>query len=362
MAKVVLENLSKNYGEVVAVDNVDLEIEDGRFVVLLGPSGCGKTTILNVVAGLLDPTEGAILIDGVDVRHIPAHKRNMAMVFQSYALYPHLRVRDNLAFPLRMMKMSKAEVEEKVRWAAEALDIEELLARRPRELSGGQRQRVALGRAIVREPWAFLMDEPLSNLDAALRVEMRAELKKLHRRLETTMIYVTHDQVEALNMADEIALLKDGVLQQYASPYSVYHEPANTFVAQFVGTPPMNLIPGALEQENGRLSFRYGSFAVEPPPELRKRLEEKEREKVILGIRPEDVVVTAAGGDGDGHLSKVLLLEPYGADQVLELAFEDVSIMARTDSTFRVDMGDETRVGMREDKLFFFDADTQLAI
>ncbi len=362
MAKVVLENLSKNYGEVVAVDNVDLEIEDGRFVVLLGPSGCGKTTILNVVAGLLEPTEGAILIDGVDVRHIPAHKRNMAMVFQSYALYPHLRVRDNLAFPLRMMKMSRAEVEEKVRWAAEALNIEELLARRPRELSGGQRQRVALGRAIVREPWAFLMDEPLSNLDAALRVEMRAELKKLHRRLETTMIYVTHDQVEALNMADEIALLKDGVLQQYASPYAVYHEPANTFVAQFVGTPPMNLIPGALEQENGRLRFRYGNFAVEPSPALRERLEEKARDKVILGIRPEDVTVEAAGGDGDGHLSKVLLLEPYGADQVLELAFEDVSIMARTPSTLRVDMGDEARVGMRGDNLFFFDAETQLAI
>ena len=362
MAKVALENLTKNYGDVVAVDNVDLEIADGRFVVLLGPSGCGKTTILNVVAGLLEPTEGAILIDGVDVRHIPAHKRNMAMVFQSYALYPHLRVRDNLAFPLRMMKMTQAEIEEKVRWAAEALNIEELLARRPRELSGGQRQRVALGRAIVREPWAFLMDEPLSNLDAALRVEMRAELKKLHRRLKTTMIYVTHDQVEALNMADEIALMKDGVLQQYASPYAVYHEPANTFVAQFVGTPPMNLIPGALEQENGKLRFRYGNFAVEPTPEQRKRLEEKEREKVILGIRPEDVVVETTGSDGDGHLSKVLLLEPYGADQVLELAFEDLSIMARTPSTLRVDMGDEARVGMSEDNLFFFDAESELAI
>ena len=361
MAKVVLENLSKNYGDVVAVDNVNLEIEDGRFVVLLGPSGCGKTTILNVVAGLLDPTEGAILIDGLDVRYIPAHRRNMAMVLQSYALYPHLRVRDNLAFPLRMMKMSKAEIEEKVLWAAEALNIEELLARRPRELSGGQRQRVALGRAIVREPWAFLLDEPLSNLDAALRVEMRAELKKLHRRLETTMIYVTHDQVEALNMADEIALLKDGVLQQYASPYSVYHEPANTFVAQFVGTPPMNLMPGALEQENGRLCFRYGNFVVEPPPEQRQILEKETREKVILGIRPEDVIVKSSG-DEDGHLSKVLLLEPYGADQVLELAFEDISLMARTASTFRVDMGDETRVEMREDKLYFFDAESQLAI
>ena len=361
MAKVVLENLSKNYGDVVAVDNVNIEIEDGRFVVLLGPSGCGKTTILNVVAGLLDPTEGAILIDGLDVRYIPAHRRNMAMVFQSYALYPHLRVRDNLAFPLRMMKMSKAEIEEKVLWAAEALNIEELLARRPRELSGGQRQRVALGRAIVREPWAFLLDEPLSNLDAALRVEMRAELKKLHRRLETTMIYVTHDQVEALNMADEIALLKDGVLQQYASPYSVYHEPANTFVAQFVGTPPMNLMPGALEQENGRLCFRYGNFVVEPPPEQRQILEKETREKVILGIRPEDVIVKSSG-DEDGHLSKVLLLEPYGADQVLELAFEDISLMARTASTFRVDMGDEARVEMREDKLYFFDAESQLAI
>ncbi len=362
MAKVVLENLTKNYGEVVAVDNVNLGIEDGRFVVLLGPSGCGKTTILNVVAGLLEPTEGAILIDGLDVRHIPAHRRNMAMVFQSYALYPHLRVRDNLAFPLRMMKMSRAEIEEKVRWAAEALNIEDLLARRPRELSGGQRQRVALGRAIVREPWAFLMDEPLSNLDAALRVEMRAELKKLHRRLKTTMIYVTHDQVEALNMADEIALLKDGVLQQYASPYAVYHEPANTFVAQFVGTPPMNLIPGSLERENGRLRFRYGSFAVEPPAGQRKRLEEKNRDKVILGIRPEDVIVKGSEDNGGGYLSKVLLLEPYGADQVLELAFEDVSIMARTPSALRVDMGDEARVVMREDNLFFFDADSGLAI
>ncbi len=360
MAKVVLQDLSKNYGEVVAVDHVHLEIADGRFVVLLGPSGCGKTTILNMVAGLVEPTGGAILIDGLDVRHIPAHRRNMAMVFQSYALYPHLRVRDNLAFPLRMMKMPRARMEEKVRWAAEALSIEELLDRRPRELSGGQRQRVALGRAIVREPWAFLMDEPLSNLDAALRVEMRAELKKLHRRLETTMIYVTHDQVEALNMADEIALLRDGVLQQYGSPYAVYHQPANTFVAQFVGTPPMNLIPGSLVREDEGLRFRHPNFTVTPPPEQRRRLEEETRERVILGVRPEDVIVEAAGGSG--RLSRVLLLEPYGADQVLELDFEDLSLMARTSSAFRVDMGDDVRVRMREENLFFFDAETERAI
>ncbi len=362
MAQVVLENLSKTYGDVVAVDRVNLDVADGKFVVLLGPSGCGKTTILNVVAGLLEPTEGAILIDGLDVRHIPAHRRNMAMVFQSYALYPHLRVRDNLAFPLKMMKMPKAEIEEKVRWAAEALDIGELLARRPRELSGGQRQRVALGRAIVREPWAFLMDEPLSNLDAALRVEMRAELKKLHRRLGATIIYVTHDQVEALNMADEIALLKDGVLQQFGSPYAVYHEPANTFVAQFVGTPPMNLIPGTLTREEGRLLFRYGNFVVEPPPARVQLLEQGAREKVILGVRPEDVLVTPAGAQEGGHPARVLLLEPYGADQVLELSFEDVSLMARTTSALRVEMGDETRLRLRAENLFFFDAETHLAI
>ncbi|MFP6889047.1 MAG: ABC transporter ATP-binding protein [Nitrospinota bacterium] len=362
MAKVVLQNLSKSYGDVLAVDDLTLEMADGKFVVLLGPSGCGKTTILNVIAGLLEPSEGAILIDDVDVRFVPAHRRNMAMVFQSYALYPHLRVYDNLAFPLRMMKFSKTKVEEKVNWAAKLLNISDLLNRKPRELSGGQRQRVALGRAMVRQPWAFLMDEPLSNLDAALRLEMRLELKKLHRHLETTTIYVTHDQVEALNMADEIALLRDGLLQQYGSPYAIYHEPANTFVAQFVGSPPMNLIPGTLMRQDGWLRFRYREFQVEPPSELLQRLEPYQDGDIILGVRPEDVVVGAPGAGDDGMPSKVLLHEPYGADQVLELSFEDLSLMARTSSVLRVEMGDQVQMGLQTDNLFFFDATTERAI
>ncbi len=362
MAKVVLQNLSKSYGDVLAVDNLTLQIADGKFVALLGPSGCGKTTILNVIAGLLDPSEGAILIEDVDVRYVPAHQRNMAMVFQSYALYPHLRVFDNLAFPLRMMKMPKAQIKEKVEWAVDLLNISELLDRKPRELSGGQRQRVALGRAIVREPWAFLMDEPLSNLDAALRLEMRAELKKLHRHLETTTIYVTHDQVEAMNMADEIALLRDGLLQQYGSPYSIYHQPVNTFVAQFVGSPPMNLIPGTLVRQDGRLRFRYREFHIEPPPDLLQRLERYQDGDVILGVRPEDVVVGHPGAGEDGLKSKVLLQEPYGADQVLELSFEDLSLMVRTSSILRVDMGDQVNMRLRPDRFFFFDADTKQTI
>ena len=362
MANVVLRDLSKHYGDVVAVNRLSLKIAEGKFVVLLGPSGCGKTTILNTVAGLIEPTEGAILIDDVDVRYVPAHRRNLAMVFQSYALYPHLNVWSNLAFPLRIMKVPKDQIDKKVRWAADMLNISELMGRKPRELSGGQRQRVALGRAIVREPWAFLMDEPLSNLDAALRLEMRAELKKLHRRLETTTVYVTHDQVEALNMADEVALMRDGVLQQFGSPYAIYQDPANTFVAQFVGSPPMNLVPGTLKRENGKLHFQYRMFQVEPPPEQQRLLEQHKDDEVILGVRPEDVVVSPADTVDDGQLSKVLLQEPYGADQVLELSFEDFSLMARTNSALRVDMGDHVRMSLRAEKLFFFDAASEKAI
>lgn len=362
MAKVVLENLTKKYGEVVAVNRLDLEIKDGKFVVLLGPSGCGKTTILNIVAGLVEPTEGAILINDVDVRYVPVHKRNLAMVFQSYALYPHLKVRDNLAFPLRMMKVPKAQIDQQVREVAQILDISDLLQRRPGELSGGQRQRVALGRAIVREPWAFLMDEPLSNLDAALRVEMRSELKKLHRRLGTTTIYVTHDQIEALNMADEIALLRDGLLQQYGTPYAIYHEPANTFVAQFVGTPPMNLIHGSLDHQDGKVLFRYRQFQLEIPPDKRQRIERYSNGEIILGVRPEDVIVAPYENKRDVRPSKVLLQEPYGADQVLELGFEDRSIMARASAELRAEMGGQVLMQFRPDKVFFFDAVTQRAI
>ena len=263
MAKVVMEKLNKHYGEVTAVKDLDLEIPDKEFVVLVGPSGCGKTTTLRMVAGLEEITAGDIYIDDKLVNHLPPKDRDIAMVFQNYALYPHMTVYQNLAFALTLRKIPKAEIDRRVKDAAEILNIGELLQRKPKALSGGQRQRVAVGRAIVRKPKVFLFDEPLSNLDAKLRVQMRAELKKLHERLQGTVIYVTHDQVEAMTMGDRIVVMKDGLKQQVGPPLELYFKPANKFVAGFIGSPAMNFIEGDLLSEGGELIFSGGGNEVE---------------------------------------------------------------------------------------------------
>lgn len=285
MAKVVLENISKSFGEKEILKNINLEIQDGEFVVLVGASGCGKSTLLRMIAGLETPNEGSIIIDDKVVNNIHPKDRNIAMVFQSYALYPHLNVYDNISLGLKVRKMAKCEIERRVKRAAEILKLEEYLKRKPKELSGGQRQRVALARAIVREPKVFLMDEPLSNLDAKLRSEMRAEIKKLQQRLKTTFIYVTHDQTEALTMGDKIVVLNNGEIQQTDTPHNIYNHPKNTFVATFMGSSPMNLIEAKIIDNFlifGNLSISLDSL----PYELQKY------KKTIVGIRSEDIATS----------------------------------------------------------------------
>src|SRR5688500_6890520 len=293
MAKVLLKNLNKKFDETHAVKDVNLEIRDREFVVLVGPSGCGKTTTLRMVAGLEDITSGEISIDGRVVNDLPPMDRDIAMVFQNYALYPHMSVYDNMAFGLKMRKFGRDEIEKRVRHAAEILGIQPLLARRPRQLSGGQRQRVALGRAIVRHPRVFLFDEPLSNLDAKLRVQMRVELKRLHERLETTAIYVTHDQVEAMTLGDRVVVMKDGLVQQVGEPLELYGRPANKFVAGFIGSPAMNFANVTMADGNGRLTAKNGGMEIEVPSADAERLRPHVVRKLTMGIRPENLHVAS---------------------------------------------------------------------
>lgn len=296
MAEVVLESVVKVYpGDVRAVNNVSLAIQDEEFIVLVGPSGCGKSTTLRMVAGLEEISAGTIRIGERVVNGVAPKDRDVAMVFQNYALYPHMSVYKNMAFGLKLRRVPKAEIDERVRGAARMLGIEDLLDRKPRALSGGQRQRVAVGRAIVRTPKAFLFDEPLSNLDAKLRIEMRAELKKLHRKLRTTTIYVTHDQEEAMTLGDRIVVMKDGVIHQCGSPLEVYDRPANRFVAGFVGTPPMNFLKGRVAGENGGLYFDEGSGRLRLPDRLSRLLADRSGREMVLGVRPEGMSPRAEG-------------------------------------------------------------------
>ena len=309
MAKVVLENVSKRYGDFFAVKDANLVIEDGSFVVLVGPSGCGKSTTLRMIAGLETPSEGRIIIGGRDVTKLEPKDRNIAMVFQSYALYPHMTVYDNMAFALRAgfyvegkrkKRHPRKEIDRRVRDAAELLGITDQLDKKPKQLSGGQRQRVALGRALVRKPSVFLMDEPLSNLDAKLRTRMRVELKRLHRTLGTTMIYVTHDQMEAMTLADRIAIIEQGVYRQYAPPLETYRSPADSFVASFIGNPSMNIIDGSLSAHERGYLFRFGTASFELPLKLAKAVygAKPPSSTASYGIRPEDVGVREKGADG----------------------------------------------------------------
>ncbi|MCX5905675.1 MAG: sn-glycerol-3-phosphate ABC transporter ATP-binding protein UgpC [Deltaproteobacteria bacterium] len=331
MAKVVLENLNKNYNEVIAVKNLDLEIPDKEFVVLVGPSGCGKTTTLRMVAGLEDITSGSVYIDDKKVNDLPPKDRDIAMVFQNYALYPHMTVYQNMAFGLKLRKFPKDEIDHRVKDAAEILNIGELLHRKPKALSGGQRQRVAVGRAIVRKPKVFLFDEPLSNLDAKLRVQMRVELKKLHERLQTTIIYVTHDQVEAMTMGDCIVVMKDGLKQQVGPPLELYFHPVNRFVAGFIGSPAMNFVKGELVTEGGTLYVQTLGSKLKIPEDKAKSLEGVNQKQVIFGIRPEDLAEVPQAIPGETITVMVEVMEPLGSEVYLDMKVGESPLIARVE-------------------------------
>jgi multiple sugar transport system ATP-binding protein len=355
MARIRFDRVTKRYGSVLAVDALDLDIRDREFVVLLGPSGCGKTTTLNMIAGLEELSAGDVYFDDNIVTFVPPHKRDVAMVFQSYALYPHKTVRDNIAFGLKMRGHPAAEIEQRVRDAAERLRIADLLERKPSQLSGGQRQRVALGRAIVRQPAVFLMDEPLSNLDATLRVSTRAEIKALHQSMRTTIVYVTHDQAEALTLADRIIVMRDGIVQQTGAPDDIYERPHNTFVASFLGNPPINYLPGALDRSNGAVTVRCGDFAASLTPGVAAKLADAASGDVLLGIRPEDVTGTApASGDGviAGRVSTIL---PIGSDQYLEIRVGDTDCFFRVDKKAQYRSGEAALLAVDPARLHLFD-------
>ncbi|MDI6870658.1 MAG: sn-glycerol-3-phosphate ABC transporter ATP-binding protein UgpC [Bacillota bacterium] len=367
MASVTLKKVSKRFGNVTAVENVSLEIPDRQFIVLVGPSGCGKTTTLRMVAGLEEITEGEIYIGDRLVNDVPPKDRDIAMVFQNYALYPHMNVYENMAFALKLRKFPKAEIDRRVREAARLLGIEDLLQRKPKALSGGQRQRVAVGRAIVREPKVFLMDEPLSNLDAKLRVQMRAELSKLHNRLQTTVIYVTHDQTEAMTMGDRIVVMKDGKVQQEGAPLEVYERPANMFVAGFIGSPAMNFFRAHLDRAAGELYVDFGSFRLPLPKEMPawERCREYVGREVVLGLRPEDI------DDAELHpeypadfcvQATVDVVEMMGSEAYLNASLGSFTLVARVEAVTTARDGAPHRLAFNMKKGHLFDPTTTMVI
>lgn len=362
MANVVLENVFKIYpGDVTAVNDANLEIQDKEFVVLVGPSGCGKSTTLRMIAGLEEISKGSIYIDGRKVNDVPPKNRDIAMVFQNYALYPHMNVYKNMAFGLKLRKYPKAEIDKRVRDAANILGIESLLERKPKALSGGQRQRVAVGRAIVRQPKAFLFDEPLSNLDAKMRVQMRMEIGKLHTRLSSTMIYVTHDQVEAMTMGDRIVVMKDGLIQQVAPPIELYDQPANHFVAGFIGSPPMNFFSGVLEQRNGSVYFNEGKFSVRIEERQAPALSSRVGKGITFGMRPEDIVDSNQVSNLNPEhqiTARVEVVEPMGAEVFLYLNTGKHTFISRVDVHDDAEVNQELSLALNMSKAHFFDSDT----
>ena len=394
MAAIELVHLSKVYGnDVTAVRDLNLDVAEGEFMVLVGPSGCGKTTALRMIAGLEEITAGEIRIEGKVVNDLAPRDRDIAMVFQNYALYPHKNVYDNLAFGLRMRKVPKDEQKRRVDEIARILGLGDMLQRRPAQLSGGQRQRVAMGRAIVREPKAFLMDEPLSNLDAKLRVQMRAEIARIQQKLRVTTVYVTHDQVEAMTMGHRVAVMRDGELQQVDTPQRLYDAPANLFVASFVGSPPMNLFEAVVESDNGRLVSRIGDTELELPadvPSVRPQLANYAGRRVGIGIRPEDVR-EASGWDGGRLRGRILLVESLGSEQLVHIeiaatplersdlvdttaqppgpslgvddaAERAVTLLGRFDRHLLLSPGEAVEVAIDPRLLHFFDLETGVAI
>jgi multiple sugar transport system ATP-binding protein len=359
VARIRFERVGKRYPNgFVALEGLDLDIADREFLVLLGPSGCGKSTTLNMIAGLEEITEGTLRFDDEVVNDVPPHRRDVAMVFQSYALYPHKSVYENIAFGLRMRRHDREEIDRRVRDAARRLEIEPLLERRPHQLSGGQRQRVALGRAMVRQPQAFLMDEPLSNLDAALRISMRAEIKQLHQAMQTTFVYVTHDQAEALTLADRIVVMKEGVVQQIGSPDEIYEAPRNTFVASFLGNPPINYMTGTLAADGGATCFSSGEIRLALPPELVASPKASPGREVTLGLRAEDVLEPGAAGPGATLRGRVASVLPVGSDSFLGLETAAGQAFVRVGKDRHQREGDLVELGVNTRRLHLFDAAT----
>lgn len=350
---------------VVAVQEFNLEIKDKEFVVLVGPSGCGKSTTLRMIAGLEEITEGELYIGDKLSNVIAPRDRNIAMVFQNYSLYPHMTVYENMAFGLKLRKLPKADIDKRVNEAADILGIHDYLMRKPKALSGGQRQRVAVGRAIVRKPEVFLFDEPLSNLDAKMRVQMRTEISKLHTRLETTMIYVTHDQIEAMTMGDRICVMNEGVIQQVDTPLNIYDNPVNIFVAGFIGTPPMNFFHGHIEKENNDYYFRSNTISIKLPVSWNSKAEVYHSKNVIFGIRPEEIGSDRAESNPDSQKlrARVEVTEPMGAETYLYLdSEENASIIARVDAHRHVSVGMEIDLALSLSKAHLFDPVTEQRI
>jgi multiple sugar transport system ATP-binding protein len=365
MASVMYDHVTKQFGDVIAVNDLNLDIADKEFLVLVGPSGCGKTTALRCLAGLEDITTGSILIGDQVVNDVAPKDRDIAMVFQSYALYPHMSVYDNMAFGLKLRKTPKAEIQRRVKNAADILGIENLLDRKPRQLSGGQRQRVAVGRAIVREPKVFLFDEPLSNLDAKLRVETRANISKLHQQLSTTFIYVTHDQTEAMTMATRIAVINKGLLQQIDTPQHLYDKPDNLFVAGFIGSPAMNFFPAILKQENGKLYLDAKSFVLQVPEAYVSAFLPEVGRDIIFGLRPEDIYnpeFAAPGIIAQAVDCSVEVVELMGNEILVYLKSGEHNFVARIDPRSRYHMGEQSQFVFNMANMHLFDAETELAI
>jgi len=353
--KVELENLSKRWGNVVGADSINLDIQDGEFVAFLGPSGCGKTTTLLMVAGIYKPTEGFIRFDGRIVNHVAPKDRNVGMVFQSYALYPHMTVFQNISYPLKIKKVPKDEMKKQAQRVADMMGIGHLMDRKPAQLSGGQQQRVALGRALVKEPALLLFDEPLSNLDARLRLSMRGEIKRLQMELGITSIYVTHDQVEAMTMADRIAVMKDGRMQAYATPDELYDQPRTLFVAGFVGNPPMNFLDVEVVREDGEYHARCEGFDVVVPPHRGEKIVGKG--KVILGIRPEDITIADQGIAGE-----IFVVEPLGRDDLIDVRLGEAGVHVLADPTLGLKMGQTVTLDFNTHKVQFFDPQTEKSL
>jgi multiple sugar transport system ATP-binding protein len=363
MANVSIRQVHKRYDDFHAVKGVSLEIKDKEFVVLVGPSGCGKTTTLRMVAGLETITEGQILIGNQVVNDLPPMDRDIAMVFQNYALYPHMTVYDNMAFGLKMRKFVKTEIRKRVEAAADILDIKDHLHRKPRQLSGGQRQRVALGRAIVRNPQVFLFDEPLSNLDAKLRVQMRIEIKKLHQRLATTSIYVTHDQVEAMTLGDRVVVMKDGLIQQVGEPLELYNNPANKYVAGFIGSPAMNFAAVDVVERDGGLFAQNEAMQIRVPDALVSRLARHMGAKATLGIRPESLRMGTSADSKDVLIDAVVeVSEQLGAEVILDVKAAGANMVASVEPTTRVKPQEVVKLALDPKGLRFFDANTEAAI
>ena len=366
MAQVSLRNINKMYpGGVPAVSNVTLGVESREFLVVVGPSGCGKSTLLRMIAGLEDITSGEIWIGNKLVNGLPPKDRDIAMVFQNYALYPHMTVFDNMAFGLRLRGYSRQEIDTRVRDAAQILGIEPLLKRKPKELSGGERQRVAVGRAIVRRPIVFLFDEPLSNLDAKMRVQMRIEIRKLYLRLQTTIIYVTHDQTEAMTMGDRIVVMNKGVVQQVADPMTIYEHPANRFVASFIGSPPMNFLHGTIQHVNGSLFFNEGAFQLRIVEDMREALRSYEGREIVFGIRPEDLydkLFIAETPPDSTVTSTVEVVEPMGAEVYLHLKTGRHPVVARVNPQAKPEVNQDLDIVFDMGKAHFFDPQNEHTI